>query len=88
MGRLHVLPQPGPGVSLPAAGQTLPAPGVKLGHLSLYVTVKLIWNIGFITQRPLGFYVIDLENSPPTLRGNQTRETTLCEIFDCDDYKH
>ena len=56
MGRLHVLPEPRPGVSLPAAGQTPPPPGVKPGHLSLYVTVELIWNICY--ERV--FYVLGL----------------------------
>ena len=59
VGRLHVFPESGPGMSLPATGEALPPPRVRApGHLSLYVTVELIWNIGVITRRSLGLYGI------------------------------
>ena len=59
VGRLHVFPEPGPGMSLPATGEALPPPRVRApGHLSLYVTVELIWNIGVITRRSLCLYGI------------------------------
>ena len=76
VGGLYMLPEPGPGVGLPAAGQTLPPPRVlPLGHLSLYVTVELIWNIGVITRRSIGSPPIALcqliSSSDSQLHGHQ-----------------
>ena len=44
VGGLHVFPEAGPDIRLPAAAQTLPAPRVTPGHLSLDVCVQLLWN--------------------------------------------